>query len=78
MLITEFTSPRLSVSYFLYMLYEVEELLGQLLEAAAPMACRNGIPQGGVELIKSEPDSMWEGVPSRSGLFQHWIALSTG
>ena len=77
-LITEFTSPRLSVSYFLYTLYEVEELLGQLLEAAAPMACRNSFPQGGVELIKSEPDSMWEGVPSRSGLFQHWIALSIG
>ena len=76
-LITEFTSPRLSVSYFLYRLYEVEELLGQLLEAAAPMACRNSFPQGGVELIKSEPDSMWEGVPSRSGLFKCWIALST-
>ena len=40
----------------------------QLLEAAAPMACRNSFPQAGVELIKSEPDSMWEGVPSRSGL----------
>ena len=77
-LITEFTSPRLSVSYFLYTLYEVEELLEQLLEAAAPMACRNSFPQGGVELIKSEPDSMWEGVPSRSGLFKRWIALSTG
>lgn len=57
-LITEFTSPRLSVSYFLYTLYEVEELLGQLLEAAAPMACRNSFPQAGVESIKSEPDSM--------------------
>ena len=56
----------------------MEELLGQLLEAAAPMACRNSFPQGGVELIKSEPDSMWEGVPSRSGLFQHWIVLSIG
>ena len=77
-LIKEFTSPRLSVSYFLYMLYEVEELLGQLLEAAAPMACRNSFPQAGVESIKSEPDSMWEGVPSRSGLFKRWIALSTG
>ena len=46
----------------------MEELLGQLLEAAAPMACRNSFSQAGVELIKSEPDSMWEGVPSRSGL----------
>ena len=73
-LITEFTSPRLSVSYFLYTLYEVEELLGQLLEAAAPMVCRNSFPQAGVE---SEPDSMWEGVPSRSGLFKRWIALYT-
>ena len=76
-LITEFTGPRLSVSYFLYPLYEVEELLGQLLEAAAPMACRNSFPQAGVGSIKSEPDSMWEGVPSRSGLFKRWIALST-
>ena len=66
-LITEFTSPRLSVSYFLYTLYEVEELLEQLLEAAAPMACRYSFPQGGVELIKSEPDSMWEGVPAGPG-----------
>ena len=69
-LITEFTGPRLSVSYFLYTLYEVEELLGQLLEAAAPMACRNSFPQAGVGSIKSEPDSMWEGVPSTSGLFK--------
>ena len=76
-LIKEFTSPRLSVSYFLYTLYEVEELLGQLLEAAAPMACRNSFRQAGVESIKSEPDSMWEGVPSRTGLFKRWIALYT-
>ena len=66
-LITEFTSPRLSVSYFLYTLYEVEELLGQLLEAAAPMAYRNSFPQVGAESIKSEPDSMWREYPAGPG-----------
>ena len=41
-LITEFTSPRLSVSYFLYTLYEVEELL---IGAVARSSCTNGVQE---------------------------------